>query len=303
MVSIELKNLKPKQVQDYLQSAIAPRPIGLVSTISAIGEVNLSPFSFFNMFSSYPPVVIFSPSRRIRDNTIKHTLENLLQVPEAVVHIVDYAMVKQVNLASSEYDRGVNEFEKAGFAMEAALKVQPPMVRESKIKMECRVMEIKSLGKEGGAGNLVICEVLYLHIDESILDEDQRISPGRLNLVARMGGDMYALINRENIFHLEKPRPIPGMGIDALPPIIRESNLFTGNHLAQLAGVKEIPRALGCFGVVGDQDTTACKKRVMAIQLQAMQLLDTGNVDMAWQVLLQITGILVNRHHEPTVNI
>ncbi len=288
MVSIELSSLNPREVEAYLQSAILPRPIGLVSTIDREGKVNLSPYSCFNLFSANPPIVIFSPSRRFTDNTIKHTLENIAEVPEAVIHLVDYAMVRQAELAGADYDRGINEFEKAGFTMTPASKVQPPMVQESKIKMECRVLEIKPLGTEGGAGNLVICEVLCLHIDESILDREGKVAVERLNLVACLGQDQYALINRQHVFRLEEGFSSPGIGVDRLPVIIRDSKVFTGNHLAQLASVTEIPKSLGCFGVEADTDLTHCEGRVMAIHLQAIHLLDTGNLDMAWQVLLQL---------------
>ncbi len=216
---LNLNELKPADVQNYLQHAIAPRPICFASTIDKAGNVNLSPFSFFNLFSSNPPVVIFSPSRRVRDNTTKHTLQNVFEVPEAIINIVDYAMVQQTSLASCEYAKGVNEFEKAGFTMEAASIVKPPMVKESKIKMECKVLEVKPLGTEGGAGNLVICEVLIMHIDESILDENKKIDQTKMQHVARLGGDWYCKVDEHNLFKVEKPNTQLGIGVDALPRI------------------------------------------------------------------------------------
>ena len=202
---INLKDLKPLDAQNYLQHAIAPRPICFASTIDAEGNINLSPFSFFNLFSSNPPIVIFSPARRVRDNTTKHTLQNVLEVPEVVINIVDYTIVQQTSLASCEFEKGTNEFEKAGFTMEASTQVKPPMVKESKIKLECKVIEVKPLGTQGGAGNLVIAEVLVMHIDDSILNAENKIDQTKLNLVARLGGDWYCKVNESNLFKVEKP--------------------------------------------------------------------------------------------------
>src|SRR5688572_18518647 len=214
---IDLKDLTAAQKQNYLQHAIAPRPICFASTIDKAGNVNLSPFSFFNLFSTTPPIVIFSPSRRVRDNTTKHTLQNVLEVPEVVINIVDYDMVQQTSLASCEFPKEVNEFIKAGFTEEKASIVSPPMVKESKVKLECRVMEIKPLGESGGAGNLVICEVICMHIDESILDEHNKIDQRKLHHVARLGGDWYCKVDETNLFHVPKPNINIGIGLDALP--------------------------------------------------------------------------------------
>ncbi|MBK6378799.1 MAG: flavin reductase family protein [Chitinophagaceae bacterium] len=249
MLTLNLKDIKPADVQNYLQHAIAPRPICFASTIDKAGQVNLSPFSFFNLFSSNPPVVIFSPARRVRDNTTKHTLQNVLEVPEVVINMVDYDMVQQTSLASCEFAKGINEFIKAGFTEEKATLVKPPMVKESKVKLECKVLEVKPLGTEGGAGNLVICEVLCMHIDESILDADPsttdqglpKIDQTKLHLVARLGGDWYAKIDRTNLFKVAKPNTQLGIGIDALPESIRKSTILTGNNLGQLANVHEMP--------------------------------------------------------------
>src|SRR4249920_2028133 len=184
---LDLKELKPGDRQNYLQHAIAPRPICFASTINKAGNVNLSPFSFFNLFSYTPPVVIFSPLRRVRDNSTKHTLQNILEVTEVVINIVDYDMVQQTSLASCEYPKNINEFVKAGFTAVPATMVKPPMVKESKIKMECRVIEVKALGDNGGAGNLAICEVMRMHIEDSILDEEKKIDQRKLHHVARLG--------------------------------------------------------------------------------------------------------------------
>ena len=238
---LDLKDMSLLQRQHYLQHGIAPRPICFASTIDKAGSANLSPFSFFNLFSIHPPTVVFSPSRRIRDNTIKHTLENMMEVPEVVINIVDYDMIHQTSLASCEFPKGENEFVKAGFTEQAATLVRPPMVKESKFRMECRVVEIKALGQEGGAGHLVICEILRLHIDDSILDEHLHIDQRKLHHVARLGGDWYCKVDESNLFQVEKPNTKLGIGIDVLPAAIRESDILTGNNLAQLANLEEIP--------------------------------------------------------------
>ena len=202
---LDLKDLSTAEKQYYLQHAIAPRPICFASTIDKEGNVNLSPFSFFNLFSSNPPIVIFSPSRRVRDNTTKHTLQNVLEVPEVVINIVTYDMVQQTSLASCEFPKGVSEFTKAGFTEQPATLIKPPMVKESKIKLECKVLEVKPLGTEGGAGNLVICEVLLMHIDAALLDEHKKIDQRKINHIARLGGDWYCVVNENNLFQVEKP--------------------------------------------------------------------------------------------------
>lgn len=292
-----LKDLQPAQKQYYLQHIIAPRPICFASTIDASGKVNLSPFSFFNMFSSNPPIVIFSPSRRVRDNTTKHTLQNVLEVPEVVINIVTYDMVQKTSLASCEYPKGTDEFIKAGFTKEKATVVQPPMVKESKAKLECRVLEVKELGTEGGAGNLVICEVICMHIDDSLLTADGKVDQTKLELVARLGGDWYARISAENLFIVEKPNTRLGIGIDALPDGIRNSKLLTGNHLGQLANVNELPAVAPSF------DDEHLKNIVQYFSINpdemekelhayAARLLDEGKLYEAWQVLLASENIV-----------
>jgi len=291
MLTLNLKELKPADVQNYLQHAIAPRPICFASTIDKAGMVNLSPFSFFNLFSSNPPVVIFSPARRVRDNTTKHTLQNVEEVPEVVINIVDYDMVQQTSLASCEFPKETNEFTKAGFTEEKATLVTPPMVKESKIKLECKVIEVKPLGTEGGAGNLVICEVLYMHIDESILDENNKIDQLKLNLVARLGGDWYCKVDESNLFKVAKPNIQLGIGIDALPESIRKSTVLSGNNLGQLANVHEMPFIDPTF----NDDTLKNiiqyysinpEELDMELHRYAKKLLDKGKVEDAWQILL-----------------
>lgn len=288
---IELNTLSPAERQYFLQNAVAPRPICFASTIDKHGRVNLSPFSFFNLFSSNPPIVIFSPSRRVRDNTIKHTLENVMEVPEVVINMVTYDMVQQQSLASCEFGKEVNEFIKAGFTEEPATLVRPPMVKESKIKMECRVQEIKSLGDQGGAGNLVICEVLCLHIDDSLLDAQQKIDPRQLPLVARLGGDWYSVVNEQSLFQVAKPNTQLGMGIDALPLSIRKSKILSGNNLGQLANCTSIPVVDSSFQddhlkQIIQYYSVNPDEMEKELHRYAQQLLGQGNTDAAWQVLL-----------------
>ena len=291
---LELKDIKPVDKQYYLQHVIAPRPVCFASTINKAGEVNLSPFSFFNMFSSHPPVIIFSPARRLRDNSTKHTLQNVIEVPEVVVNIVTYDMVQQTSLASCEFPAGTNEFLKAGFTEEKAKLIRPPMVKESKVKLECKVLEIKPLGTEGGAGNLVICEVLCMHIDDALLDENKKIDQRKINHIARLGSDWYCVVNEQNLFKVEKPNTQLGIGIDSLPVNIRQSRFLTGNHLGQLANVQELP------GIEPSFDDDHLKQIVQYYSvnpdemekedhLYAKKLLDAGDVRAAWQVLLSTT--------------
>lgn len=290
-MTFDLNDLKPADKQNYLQHIVAPRPVCFASTISKEGQVNLSPFSFFNLFSSNPPIVIFSPARRVRDNTTKHTLENVLEVPEVVINIVTYDMVHQVSLASCEFPRHTDEFIKSGFTPEPATLVRPPMVKESKAKMECKVLEVKPLGTEGGAGNLVICEVLRLHIDDSLLDENHKPDQRKIHHIARLGANWYCRVDESNLFEVEKPNVQLGIGIDALPWAIRHSSILTGNHLGQLANVHEMP-------VIDPSFDDAHLKQIIqyySINPEEMEkelhdygkrLLDAGKIREAWQVLL-----------------
>jgi len=259
----------------------------------AAGNVNLSPFSFFNLFSSNPPVVIFSPARRVRDNTTKHTLQNVAEVPEVVINIVDYDMVQQASLASCEFPKGTNEFIKAGFTEEKATIVSPPMVKESKIKLECKVIEIKPLGTEGGAGNLVICEVLCMHIDESILDENKKIDQTKIHHVARLGGDWYAKVDESSLFKVAKPNTQIGIGVDALPESIRKSSILSGNNLGQLANVHEMPLVDPAFNDdklknIFQYYSITPDEMEKELHRYAKELLEKQQVAEAWQVLLAV---------------
>ncbi|MEO5564646.1 MAG: flavin reductase family protein [Chitinophagaceae bacterium] len=287
----DLKDLKPADKQFYLQHIVAPRPVCFASTIDKAGNVNLSPFSFFNLFSTVPPIVIFSVSRRIRDNSTKHTLDNVIEVPEVVINLATYDIVQQVSLASCEFPKGVNEFVKAGCTAEPATLVRPPMVKESHAKMECKVLEIKPLGVEGGAGNLVICEVLRLHIDDSLLDENKKPDQRKIHHIARLGSNWYCKVDESNLFEVEKPNVKLGIGIDILPASVRNSKVLTGNNLGQLANVHETPFINPSF------DDTHLKQIIQYYSINpeemerelhsyAKKLLDTGKVEEAWQVLL-----------------
>lgn len=291
--SFNLKDIGNREAQNFLKHAIAPRPICFASTVNSKGEVNLSPFSYFNLFSGNPPVVIFSVLRRVRNNTTKHTLENVLEVPEVAINIVDYEMVQQVSLSSCEYLKGTDEFTKSGFTKEASELIKPPRVKESPVQMECKVMEVKSLGNEGGAGQLIICEVLMMHIDDKILNESGKIDQQKLHHVARLGGNWYAKIGPENLFEVEKPNTQLGIGFDNLPEGIRTSEILTGNQLAQLANVQELSQVNPAFEDeklknIFQYFSTDPVEMEKELHKYAASLLNDGKVAEAWQVLLSL---------------
>lgn len=269
--SIDTSLVTPAESIQYLQNAVAPRPIALVSTVDKEGNVNLSPFSFYNVFSSNPPVLVFSPSRRVRDTTVKHTLENIEQVRECVINTVSYDIVHQSSLSSTEYGKGVNEFHKAGLSEISSLKVQPPRVKESKVSFECKVTDLIHLGDGGGAGTLVVCEVLMIHVDESVLNERGLIDTRKIDLVGRMGESWYTHSNGDSLFEIPKPLATKGIGVDALPVEIRLSEIFTGNDLAMLANVEVLPE--GNYS----SDESA--------HLHAKDLLKETDVEGAWRIL------------------
>jgi flavin reductase (DIM6/NTAB) family NADH-FMN oxidoreductase RutF len=287
MLTIDPKEISLAQMQHYLQSAVTPRPIAFASTVDKEGHINLSPFSFFNVFGTNPPLLVFSPSRRVRDNTTKHTLENVLEVQQVVINIVNYAMVQQASLASTEYARGVNEFIKAGFTEVPSVKVAPPRVAEAPVAMECQVLQVVPTGNEGGAGNLVLCEVIYMHIREDILDADGRIDPFKLDAVARLGGDWYCRVQGDSIFKVPKPVDRLGIGVDAIPPVIRYSHFLTGNDLGLLGNIEKLPDAAECqqyrlrAGI-----HQVLQKGVAAAHQHAHLLLTHGKVQEAWMMLL-----------------
>jgi flavin reductase (DIM6/NTAB) family NADH-FMN oxidoreductase RutF len=289
---INISETPVAQYQQWLQFAIAPRPICFASTIDASGNVNLSPFSFFNLVSYKPAIVVFSVVRKMRDGSTKHTLQNILEVPEVVINICDYEMVQQMSLSSCEFAKNTDEFIKAGFTKTPAILVKPPMVQEAKIQLECNVLEVKSLGENGGAGQLVIAEVLNMHVDDTILNSAANmIDPKKLALVARLGGDWYCKVDATNLFEIDKPTTQIAIGIDALPSSILNSNILTGNDLGQLANVVEIPFVDPAF--TDDKlknifQYYALNPADMEQELHsyAKELLAQNKVQSAWQVLL-----------------
>lgn len=283
--------LKTAQLHSYLLGSVAPRPICFASTIDEDGNPNLSPFSFFNVFGSKPPILVFSPARRVRDNTVKHTLENVYATKEVVINIVNYNIVQQMNLASCEYPKGVSEFEKAGFTPIASDMVKPFRVKESPVQLECKVLQVIETGQEGGAGNLIICEMVCMHIDDNILDADGKIDPNKIDLVARMGGDFYCRASGAAVFEVPKPNTQLGIGINALPEHIRNSKILTGNNLGILGNSTAIPvvsdvlyddRLKQILRDYVDNDTA----KQSALHQYAKEMLDNHEVDKAWQILL-----------------
>ncbi len=283
--------IKTSQLHAYLLGAVSPRPICFASTMDEDGNPNLSPFSFFNIFGSKPPLLIFSPARRVRDNTTKHTLQNILQTKEVVINVVSYDMVQQMSLASCEYPAGTNEFLKAGFTPVESTLVKPFRVAESPAQLECRVKEVIETGTEGGAGNLIICELLCMHLNEAVLNEAGQIDPHKIDLVARMGGDYYCRASGPAVFTVPKPNTTLGIGIDALPQSIRSSHVLTGNHLGLLGNSSAIPVVEHISNderltlLLREYDTAPDALR-SALHRYAAELLDKGDVPLAWEVLL-----------------
>ena len=288
MLSINPHDLSTAQLQAYLQCAVAPRPIAFASTINAKGQPNLSPFSFFNVFSANPPILIFSPARRVRDNSIKHTLMNVQELHEVVINVVDYAMVQQMSLASTEYAEGVNEFVKAGFTPIPSMLVKPFRVQEAPVQFECKVNQVIALGNQGGAGNLVICEVLKIHIHESVLDEKGAIVQEKLDLVARLGGNWYSRANA-GLFEVPKPLTTLGIGVDAIPDFVKKSGLFSGNDLGILANIDALPSPEEVAIFVKQnfelKAVLSADEPVKQLQL-ALRYVQTNDVESAWKVLL-----------------
>jgi flavin reductase (DIM6/NTAB) family NADH-FMN oxidoreductase RutF len=291
MLTIDPKEVSTGKLHRYLLGAIGPRPIAFASTIDAEGRPNLSPFSFFNVFGSNPPTLIFSPARRGRDNTVKHTYNNVKSIDEVVINIVNYDIVQQMSLSSTEYAEGVNEFEKAGFSMLKSELVRPFRVAESPVQFECKVKQVVETGQEGGAGNLVICEVLKMHINESILDEDGFIYQHKIDLVARMGGNWYSRANL-GMFEVPKPLSTLGIGIDAIPAEIRESKTLTGNDLGKLGNVEALPKDEEIKSFIAENKDLADLVKAnnkKDIHTQAQLFLEKNDTDAAWKLLLAKT--------------
>lgn len=288
MLSIEPKALSTAKLHSYLLSAIGPRPIAFASTIDAKGRPNLSPFSFFNVFSANPPILVFSPSRRVRDNTTKHTLMNARATKEVVINVVNYDMVYQASLSSTEYPEGVNEFEKSGLSMLKSDLVKPFRVAESPVQFECKVNDIISLGSEGGAGNLIICEVVKLHLDEDILNPEGQIVQYKLDLVARAGGNYYSRA-RKGFFEIPKPLTTLGIGVDNLPDEVKNSMTLTGNDLGMLANVEALPtqREINKFvEEIKDRYPHLKQINVREKHKLAHSYLSYGDIASAWKLLL-----------------
>jgi flavin reductase (DIM6/NTAB) family NADH-FMN oxidoreductase RutF len=288
MLSFEPHTLSPVQLQGYLQSAVAPRPIAFASTMDANGKPNLSPFSFFNVFSSNPPILIFSPARRVRNNTTKHTLENCEATREVVINVVNYDIVQQASLSSTEYPEGINEFLKSGLTMLPSDLVKPYRVAESPVQFECKINEIIALGDQGGAGNLIICEVVKIHLHETILDAENKIDQRKIDLVSRLGGNWYSRSN-QGLFEVEKPLTTLGIGVDAIPDFVKESGVFDGNDFGKLGNVEALPtpeeitifvqQNFAVKGVLSSDDE-------MKIHQKAKEYLNNNDALSAWKVLL-----------------
>lgn len=277
---------------NLIKYAVAPRPICFASTIDKAGNVNLSPFSYFNFMSQNPPICVFSPLTRVRDGKDKHTLENIREVPEVVINIVNYDMVQQQSLASTEYAKEINEFDKSGFTALSSELVKPPRVAESPVQLECKVREIITIQEGGGTGNLVIAEVVNMHIKSYLLDENDQMDQAALDLVARLGGDWYCRVTKENLFEVPKPLRKLGIGVDQLPEHIRNSSILTGNQLGLLANIEAIPtfendiledEQIHSLKSMWEQDQTQLNNE---LQRYAARLLDEEQIEKAWQVLL-----------------
>ena len=294
MLQLKPQDIPVSEFHNYLLGSVGPRPIALASTINANGNPNLSPFSFFNVFSANPPIAIFSPARRVRNNTTKHTLENVLVNKEVVINVVSHDIVQQASLSSTEYEEGVNEFQKAGFTPLTSELVSPFRVKESPVQMECVVNEVISLGDEGGAGNLVICEIKVLHINEDILNENGAIDPDKIDLVGRMGGNWYCRASNDSIFEVVKPIRNLGIGIDNIPTRIKNSYILTGNDLGMLGNVEALP-TIEEVEIYRKENYTINEilnfsaedeETREGLHYRAKELLSKGKIDDAWKTLL-----------------
>ena len=287
MLTISPEEVSVPVFQRYMQAAVVPRPIAFASSVDGVGNVNLSPFSFFNMFGFNPPVLVFSPSRRGRDNTTKHTLQNVQEVKEVVINIVNYPIVQQASLASTEYPKGINEFHKSGLTPVPSVRVSPPRIGESPVSFECLVRDIIPLGDRGGAGNLVVCEVVLMHVREEILSGEQMIDPFKLDAVARLGDNWYCRVGGEALFQVPKPLRQIGIGVDQIPHDIRNSRILTGNDLGMLGNVEQLPDPES----IRQYSSNAIVRAALEAGMEgrhglAHELLGKGDVDGAWKVLL-----------------
>lgn len=297
MQSIDPKDLPIQRLHQLLLGAIGPRPIAFAATINAKGEHNLAPFSFFNVFSANPPILVFSPARSGRTGQSKDTYNNVKEVPEVVINVVNYNMVHQMSLASSPYAPEVDEFVKSGFTALASEKIKPHRVAQAPVQFECKVNQIIELGQEGGAGNLIICEVVQMHIDPTVLNEQGLIDQHKIDLVARMGGDWYCRADVKSMFEIKKPITTCGIGYDALPQDIKASEVLSANDLGQLAGIEALPNEtdvneyklieLAPLFLELEDDAKALER---ALHLQAKELLAQNELEAAWLTLLSFNN-------------
>ena len=288
MTSYEPKDISVSELHALLLSSVAPRPIAFASTIDENGNPNLSPFSFFNVFSANPPIMIFSPARRVRNNSTKHTLANANATKEVVINVVNYDMVHQMSLSSTEYPEDVNEFEKSGLTMLASDLIEPFRVAESPVQFECRVNDIIELGTEGGAGNLIICEVLKIHVSDDVIKDDGSVNQERLDLVARAGGSYYSRANR-GFFQIPKPIKTLGIGVDSMPEFVKNSMILTGNDLGMLANVEALPDQNEIDIFVKDVSQRYPNIKDMSHRDKhkiAQNYLSFGDIESAWKLLL-----------------
>ena len=297
MLSLNPKDIPPRQLHHYLLGAVVPRPICFASTVDENGNSNLAPFSFFNVFSSNPPIAVFSPSRSGRTGNHKYTFNNIQKVREVVINMVNYSMAEQMSLASSPYSAEVDEFVKSGFNKVKSDIVQPHRLKESPVQFECKVLEIKQLGNKGGAGNLIICEILKIHISIDVLDDNQMIDQQKIDLIARMGGNWYSRTEKKSMFEITKPITTIGIGFDELPIEILNSNILTGNELGKLAGIESLPNetAVNDFKLIELSEIFLkfeddAKKLEFSLHKKAQEFLLQNDLEAAWKTLLSFNN-------------
>ena len=297
MLSLNPKDIPPRQLHHYLLGAVVPRPICFASTVDENGNSNLAPFSFFNVFSSNPPIAVFSPSRSGRTGNHKDTFNNIQKVREVVINMVNYSMAEQMSLASSPYSAEVDEFVKSGFNKVKSDLVQPHRLKESPVQFECKVLEIKQLGNKGGAGNLIICEILKIHISIDVLDDNQMIDQQKIDLIARMGGNWYSRTEKKSMFEITKPITTIGIGFDELPIEILNSNILTGNELGKLAGIESLPdeTAVNDFKLIELSEIFLkyeddAKKLEFSLHKKAQEFLLQNDLEAAWKTLLSFNN-------------
>jgi flavin reductase (DIM6/NTAB) family NADH-FMN oxidoreductase RutF len=292
MIQIDPKEISLGRLQQYLTALVAPRPIAFASTIDKSGNNNLSPFSFFNIFSNNPPMIVFSPARRVRDNTTKHSYQNVLEVPEVVINMVNYEMVQQASLASTEYPKGVDEFVKSGFTAIDSMLIKPKRVKESPVQLECKVKNVFELGSEGGAGILVMAEIVMIHVSDDVMIGD-KISQDLLRLVGRLGENWYCKAYGDALFEIEKPLTTLGIGVDQIPNSIKNSKILTGNNLGQLGNIEKLPSKNESIEFIESRKiieliNSHSDDKIEIIHELAKKYLEMNKVNEAWMILLSV---------------